>query len=59
MVKIFKKADEAKEKVEAAPEKVAEQPTVNVCTAPVGDSPCGKPLAPGQTYVCAEHVRTN
>lgn len=29
------------------------------CQAPVGEGVCGKPLAPGQTYVCAAHVRTN
>jgi hypothetical protein len=53
----------AKVKVMAA-KKVEETPVAKeTLRAPVTDeSPrcaCGKPIAPGQTFVCREHIRTN
>jgi hypothetical protein len=35
----------------------AAEPIEEGCQTPVGNGVCGKPLAPGQSSVCADHIR--
>jgi hypothetical protein len=43
--------------VKLNPIPAAVETTTDGCTTPVDNRVCGKPLAPGQTYVCADHIR--
>lgn len=48
----LKPAKQAEKKIVLEPPATAPKPTENTCA-------CGAPLAPGQTYVCKDHIRKN